>query len=307
MRTLFFIAIITFFSNFATAQVSVRATVDSTHMLIGDQLHLHLEVAVPSGAFVEPMRLPVRDSAAIEFLKGNSWDTLPGMLKKDLIFTAWDSGYLEVPPLPVVILGNGSRDSFFTNSILIRVDIPAVDSTLPGIKPIIEEPRKMEDYLPYAGGLLPVFVIAFFVWMMRPRAGQEELPSPAPVVYPAHEIALKKLENLKSEKLWQKGQLKNYHSQLTYIVREYLENRFGIQALEETTDEILHQMRNRRLGDLLTEKMTALLQTADLVKFAKATPPADYHDRAMTMAETFILETKPAAPAPAESNADNVA
>ncbi|MFQ5446939.1 MAG: hypothetical protein ACE5FF_08395, partial [Saprospiraceae bacterium] len=108
-------------------------------------------------------------------------------------------------------------------------------------------------------------------------------------------------------KRWQKGQLKAYHSQLTHIVREYLENRYGIRALEETTDEILHQMRNMNMGDMLTEKMTALLQTADLVKFAKAHPPADYHDRAMTMAETFILETKPATLTPAETDAEDVA
>jgi hypothetical protein len=307
MRNFIFIAAMSLLAHWATAQASAHATVDSTHMLIGDQMRLHLEVTVPPGTAVEPLRPPQDTASAIEFLGESPWDTLPGILKKDLIFTAWDSGYQQVPPLPVVFLLNGRRDSVFTASIPIRVEMPPADSTLTDIKPIIEEPVKIEDYLPYAGTLLTVLLIAFFVWMMRRHIAKKELPPPPPVILPAHEIAFEKLEALKKEKLWQRGQLKAYHSQLTYIVREYLESRYGIQALEETTDEILEQMRNMRLGDLLTEKMTALLQTADLVKFAKAQPPAGYHDRAMAMAETFILETKPAALTAAETGADDVA
>ena len=309
MRNLLLIAAISLFAHWATAQAGPqpRATVDSTHMLIGDQMRLHLEVAVPPGTAVELLRPPKDTASAIEFLGQSPWDTLPGTLKMDLVFTAWDSGYQQVPPLSVVFSENGRRDSLFTASIPIRVDMPPVDSTLADIKPIIGEPLKIEDCLPYAAILLTVLLIAFFVWMRRRHAAKKALPPQPAVILPAHEIAFQKLEALKKEKLWQRGELKAYHSQLTYIVREYLENRYGIQALEETTDEILEQMRSMKSEELLTEKLSALLQAADLVKFAKAQPPADYHDRAMTMAETFILETKPAALAAAGNEADDVA
>ena len=79
---------------------------------------------------------------------------------------------------------------------------------------------------------------------------------------------------------------------MTYIVREYLEGRYGIQALEQTTDEILGQMKGIQLSAELVPKMTRLLQTADLVKFAKAEPPADYHDNAHALGEEFVRATK---------------
>ncbi|MFQ5446510.1 MAG: hypothetical protein ACE5FF_06215, partial [Saprospiraceae bacterium] len=193
MRNFFFIAAISLSAHWAAAQVSLRATVDSTHMLIGDQMRLHLHVTVLPGTIVEPLRPPQDTSGVIEFLSESPWDTLAQALEKDLVFTAWDSGFLQVPALPVVFLQDGRRDSVFTTSIPIRVDMPATDSTLADIKPIIGEPVKIQDYLPYAGALLAVLLIAFVVWMLRRRAAKRKLPPPPPVILPAHEIALQKL------------------------------------------------------------------------------------------------------------------
>ena len=286
-----------FLVKIATAQVSAKATVDSTHMLIGDQMRLHLEVSQSQGVQVQPLNPVVQEGSAIEFLAQSKWDTLQAgstlRLRKDLLFTSWDSGYQRVPPIPVVYLQGSRRDTFFTNDIPIEVKMPQTDTTLADIKPIIEEPAKWQDYLLYITGVGVLLLAIILVLLLRKKKVRQSLPPPPPIILPPHEIALQKLEALKKQKLWQQGQVKEYHSELTYIVREYLENRFDIQALEQTTDEILEQLRKSDFDRALSEKLTSLLQTADLVKFAKAQPPTDFHDRAMMYVEEFILETKP--------------
>lgn len=287
----------------ATAQVSAKATVDSTNMLLGDQMRLHLDVSQEQGVQLLPINPPVPKDSTIEFLAQSRWDTLQTggtlRLRKDFIFMVWDSGYLRVPPIPVVYLQNGRQDTFFTNDIPIEVKMPTADTTLADIKPIIEEPANWQDYLWYIIGIGVLLLAIVLVLVLRKRKVRQNLPPPPPIILPPHEIALQKLEELKKQKLWQQGQVKEYHSELTYIVREYLENRFGILALEQTTDEILEQLRKSDFDRALSEKLTNLLQTADLVKFAKALPPADFHDQAMAYVEEFILETKPVA-TPAE-------
>jgi hypothetical protein len=297
MHKLFSILVFLFLAKTATTQVVAKATVDSTHMLIGDQMRLHLEVGHPADVIIQPLNPAVADST-IEFLGQSKWDTLQKngstlRLQKDLVFTAWDSGYLQVPPIPVVYLQGSRQDTVYTRNIPIEVIMPKVDTTLADIKPIIEEPAKWQDYLPYLLGITAMLAVVVVVIALRKRKTKKSLPSLPPVVLLPHEIALQKLAELKKQKRWQQGLVKEYHSELTYILREYLENRYGIQALEQTTDEILTQLKKPDLSTSLSEKLEHLLQTADLVKFAKAQPPLDFHDRAMAYVEDFILETKP--------------
>jgi hypothetical protein len=278
------------------AQVSVKATLDSTHLLIGDQMKLHLEVSHPPGYAVQPPDVKTYRDSTIEFLDQSTWDTLDrgAMLKlrRDLTLTAWDTGYLFVPPVPVQWSRSGETDTVFTEAIPIRVEAPKTDTTLADIKPIITEPAKWQDYLPYAALVLALGLIAWWFFVLRKKKTVDQPPPPTPVRLMPHELALQKLEALKKEKLWQQGRVKEYHSELTYIIREYLEQRFGITALENTTDEILGQLRRMRFEESLTAKLTTMLQTADLVKFAKAEPPADFHERAMAMSYDFVQATK---------------
>lgn len=297
MRCILVLLLSFFFVGKCLAQPKAKATVDSTRLLIGDQMPLHVDVVVQSGAELMLFDLESLSKSPVEFVRQTDWDTISEgqnlRLRKDLMFTVWDSGYHVVPPVPVVVLQNGVRDTAFTRDIPVEV-LTLNTPELADIKPIIEEPETWKDYLPM---LIPLAVLllaglAIFIGL-RMKTEQEALPPPPPPrKLPPHELAIRDLAFLRDEKLWEQGQVKAYHSRLTHIVREYLENRYGIQALEQTTDEILAQMRKAKLSDTLTEKMTALLQTADLVKFAKAEPPADYHERAMVMAVQFIEETK---------------
>ena len=101
-----------------------------------------------------------------------------------------------------------------------------------------------------------------------------------------------KLKQLQDQELWQKGEVKPYQSELTYIIREYIENRYTIPALESTTGEILKDLKKVEYPDELVDKMREMLQLADMVKFAKANPPIEMHDRLLNYALEIVDRTK---------------
>lgn len=288
-----------FFS--ANGQVRVRALVDSTTMLIGDQVHLQLEVTPSAGVRVaDPYWPPNNDT--LEFLALSKWDTLStGTLIYKAVFTLWDTGYQEVPPIGVPYSGNGISDTAWTERLIMEVLPPTDSLNLNDIKDIVREPALISDYLPYLLGVGVVILIALAIWFYRrPTKPKKEVPPPPPPK--PHEVALEKLAQLKAQKLWQQGEVKGYHSELTYIVREYLEGRFGIKALEETTDEIQDQLRKRNLPAELQQQLERILETADLVKFAKAQPTAEFHEHAFQSVQAFVERTRPVEAPPTEQS-----
>lgn len=265
-------------------------------MLIGDQFKLHLLVNhAPDVKILQVDLSKMKDVPEVEVIQQTAWDTLSQgaefVLKQDLTLMAFDSGAYFIPAIPFVYEQNGQQGTAMTNELLIEVAVPVIDSTyLAPIKPIIRESLSAEDFLP-VGIILAILALlgGLFYYFYQKR---NEVPPPPPVVIPAHEIALKKLTDLKQNKLWQKGEVKAYQSQLTFIVREYLEGRYNVQALESTTNEILTQLNPIHLSDDWKVKLKEMLQLADLVKFAKAEPPVEAHDRLMVYAEDFVLTTR---------------
>lgn len=109
---------------------------------------------------------------------------------------------------------------------------------------------------------------------------------------PAHITALSKLRVLRENRLWEQGAVKEYQSKLTYVIREYLENRFEIQGLESTTSEIKEALETKDFDQTHNASLTRILQVADLVKFAKAKPTDSMHEEFLDEAFRFVEETK---------------
>lgn len=293
------------------AQVSGKAEVDSASMSVGDQMRLRLELSVSKTTELKSVDLSVISADSVfEVLSESKWDTVGTTadklrLRKNMLLIAWDSGYYSIPSIPIAYKYGGKNDTFYTRKITMKIDFPQVDTTLADIKPIMKEPLKLQDFIWYIiGGIVLISVILFFV--LRKRKPVVVAPPPPVVQLLPHELALQQLDVLKKQQLWQSGSVKAYHSALTYIVREYLEKRYGILALEQTTDEILAQLRQRDFDFSLSQKLADVLQTADLVKFAKAQPTAEFHEQAMDYARHFILETKPAPTVAGANQQDNV-
>ena len=286
-------------SRLLTAQVVVSATLDSTEILIGDQVNLNILVNHDPNLRIKPIDYRKLDELKeVEVVEVQDWDTLSNtgeiIIEQKVVLTSFDSGAYWLPALPVQYMENGRLQTIQTEELPLTVTtIPVASDSieLEDIKPILREPMKLEDYLPYLGGAAALLLLAALLFYFSRNRPTEEAPA-VEIILPAHEIALQQLSALKAARLWQQGEVKAYQTQLTYILRQYLENRFGIKALESTTDEILHQLRSIDFDDSWKHKLSDMLQVADLVKFAKAKPPVDFHDRVLEDAVDFVNRTK---------------
>jgi hypothetical protein len=147
-------------------------------------------------------------------------------------------------------------------------------------------------YWPHAIGFLLV-LLALYLFIKKQKHQQikpEHIPRPAL----PHEWAENALLELAERKLWQSGEVKEHYTLLTAILREYLERRFGIHAMEQTSDEILAQLQLKQLSEILLQDTHDLLQVADLIKFAKADPGVDMHAAAIERVRSFVQQTIPA-------------
>ena len=184
---------------------------------------------------------------------------------------------LEVSPLFVAIPNVVNQDT--TQQIL-------------PIAPILEEAKSWEDFIWILYILIPLLIIGLIVWYVI-KSKQAPQPKLTTIIKkPAHVIASEKLNKLRQQALWESGEIKKYQSELTYTIREYLENRFDIKALESTTDQIDKSLKDKDLSITHENALREILQMADLVKFAKANPPADLHESFLNTAEGFVNDTK---------------
>ncbi len=123
---------------------------------------------------------------------------------------------------------------------------------------------------------------------------------------PAHVKALTALDHLDHEQLWQKGKVKEYHSKITGIVRNYFEDRFQLPALELTTTEQMEQLKKVSAAKIILEETNQFLNNADLVKFAKFIPMASVNEEMMKQAKDIVNKTIPVETATAEVEMQNV-
>lgn len=232
-----------------------------------------------------------------------AWDTLRSgntqLLVNKLMVIPWDEGVIRLPAVELSYQINGGSRVIRSNDVQLRVGAPlrpqntTSDSLeLAPIKPIRLEARTIADFLPLLLGLLTLGLIGFGVYYFISKRKKPTVVLPTTRRVAVHDWALQKLNALKEKELWQKGEVKSYQSELTFIVREYLENRYKIQALESTTPEILRQLKPLDFSEDHKNEIRQMLQMADMVKFAKAKPEVSVHDQIMDQARKFINRTQ---------------
>lgn len=289
---------------------SVSAALSKNEILIGDQIKMELDISYPEGMTFEVADLSgIEKTEGIELLNVYPVDTVPSnegnLLHQTLILTSFDSGQYLIPQIPVSFLRGEQRQTINTNTLLLIVNpYPVSQDTvqLQPIKGIIAEEKTIEDYLPILIGIGAVALLGFLGYFIYKRRQNKEEPAPVIIKRPPFEVAMEKIESLRSSKLWQQNKIKAYQSELTFILREYLEERFKIKALESTSDEIIEDLKKlEEVGEDWREELNKILQTADLVKFAKAIPPVEVHAAGLDKLEAFVIQTKPKPePEPAE-------
>ncbi len=271
LKILFFLFLI----STTTFSQKVSVVSDTTNIRIGEQFLFQILVKDTANV-IFPEKL--ENLTSLEIVENIKIDTFKNSLIKKYLMTGFDSGAFYIPSQQIFI----KNRAFLTDSILINVATVAVDTTkqkMFPIKAIQNEPLVYDDFKPYVVWLLLALlligvVIYYLVTHKKPTITEEEgIAALAPF-----EEAIEKLQELDTKLLWQNNEIKKYYSELTEIVRAYIEKELKIPALEITTHElvdILSDFNKAKTIDASKEtikKLNALLQEADLVKFAKSTP-----------------------------------
>ncbi|MCD6347853.1 MAG: hypothetical protein J7L96_10575 [Bacteroidales bacterium] len=281
-------------------EIKVESSIDTTRMLIGDQVNILLKVDQPKS---KSIAFPIfKDTLVnqLEILDVSGIDTAPAgdghlQLIQRLLVTSFDTGFYVIPSFYFV--DQETKDSFRTEVLPLEVLTMEIDTAkgIADIKLPFDVPLTFMEVLPYIiVGLLLAGLIILFIYIYKKR---KQKPEPVPVRVkpsePAHLWALRTLDKLASEKLWQKGKIKLYHSRLSEIIRSYIEFRFSITALEQTTAEILEACeKHSSITEELNHNLGELLELSDLVKFAKWQPLSDENERSLEIAYDFVLKTK---------------
>ena len=304
-RLSIFILVILWVVPVNAQEVRARARADSTHYLVGDWILVHIDLTHPPGTTFQPIvgdtlgNFSVVERQPLDHVSDTETRTA-------FVVSYYDSGNVVLPPMQFLYASVGDTTSrvVATNPLNFIVSTVAVDTSkeIKDIKPPVSISLTVAEIATYAGIILALLCAAYFGYRYWKKK-QEKRPIPQPYVPPpkaAHVIAFEKLGRLKDKKLWQQGLIKEYYSETTDIIREYIEQRFKVRALEQTTDEILEAMSVYNLPDGVTPSLESMLREADMVKFAKFQPSVPEHEELMTLAHSFVEKTK-ATPARAGS------
>lgn len=273
-------------------------------VVLGDHFDLVMEVEAQEGHDVAfPDLSEGFAEGRIELLKESDVDTVFRRentlgLRKRYKLTSFEPSSYRLDTLGVLTVSpEGVVDTLLQEvGLEMRVAMIPIDTTqttIYDIKRPMKAPVYFGEFAGYLGvGLLVAAVVAVLIYLIvraiRHRKGVEA-DRPAE---PPHIVAIRRLERLHNQKLWQNGRLKEYYSALTDILREYLDGRFGVGAMEMTSEEIIGHLRELNLTPKQLEAMSGLLRESDLVKFAKHRPEQEYHEAAYYDVYYFVEESK---------------
>ncbi len=305
LATIVFSILFSLVSTQLTAQV--KTSIDSTSVKIGEQITYKIEVEVDTTSFVV---FPEGQTfLPLEMIESYTIDTTKKDAKYNLIkkygLTQFDSGTYTIPKQKVII----DNKPFLTDSLLVEIKNIVVDTTKQGlydIKPIIAVEKSTGNWWKYLLLTLLIiglaaFLLYWFIWRKKPLTEEEEIALLPP--YDRAKLALQKLDNsgyLENE------EMKEYYSELTFIIRKYLDEKVYDRALESTTDELVSRLNLLKEGNQIElskediRNIETILKRADLVKFAKSEPDIALAEIDRKTIDLEIDQVKEALPEPTE-------
>ncbi len=280
---------------------------DRDSILIGEQVQLTLSIPydISQPHNIEWPKIGNKIGKNIEVLKVSPIDTTvvnkdedPNIFvqSRQLVLTSFDSGYFAIPPFNFKL----NSKVLSTQALLLKVGVPQVDmlEDFKPVKPIIEIEMTFADYVKaYWKWLALLVALVVLGWLLKRYLDKRKAmagltPEPKEKI-PPYEKAITQLSALKDKSLYQQGMVKEHYVQLTDILRDYIENQFDIQATDETTDEIINELRRINVHKKDRAKLSKVLRLADFVKFAKAKPTVIDTENALKNSFEFVERTKP--------------
>lgn len=277
-------------------QVRVQASTDAKEYTVGDYITLKIEVTHPEGVSVQ--KPPVKDSLKNAELLGFSLaegKKEGGKVTDVFSFTLakYDSGDVKIPSVNVIYSSKGKQSSVLTNALYVNVKPVKIDpqKEIKDIKDPVYISLPWWVYTLWVLAIIAVCTAAYYgyIFYKKKKAG---LPVIAPVVIKTpYESALDALAELRQKKLWQNGRVKEYHSEITFIIRQYFEIIYSVPALETTSSELLLNLKKTGCPSEVRDITLQFLNNADMVKFAKYIPIDHVNEEMMTQAEALVKKT----------------
>ena len=307
MNKLFFFLLVLLSSQSFAQSVTALASVDSSNFLVGDYINYTLEVRTPKD--IEITYPVITDSLdQVEIIKEYEPEVIESddlkAIRFHYIISYYDSSEVNIPSIAVEykIIGDTVTQVVFSNPVTFNVHTVEVSAEkgIEDVKPPITIP--IDWKLVLLGILIGLVVsgVAYYLYRRYKKKKSEEPVEKKIIKIPAHIKALTELDNLEKEQLWQKGLIKDYHSNITGIVRGYFEERFELPALELTTSESMSELRKVNDAEIIFETTNRFLNNADLVKFAKFIPLDSVNEEMMTQAKEIVNQTIPEEPVEVE-------
>lgn len=283
--------------------ISIKASLDSAYILMGQQTTLHLEIIQDynvAGHLINNNTDTI--TKAVEIVAAPKTDTIDlgnnrCQIIREIIIQSFDSGLYTLPPFLYV----AGHDTIQSNALALKVIPVSVDSlqTIHDYHNVESPNTRFYDYLPdfitdYWWVFVVLLLIATGIYVYIKYLKKGEIPLlPKKKEIPPHELAIQQLSQLRDERLCERGQEKDYYTRLTDILRVYLDKRFGINAMEMTTTQIVSILNDFEETKQPNKYMRQILEIADFVKFAKVRPLPDDNTKSYQSAVQFIEETKP--------------
>lgn len=300
-RYLFLITLLVTLAGRVTAQsVTVDATIDSLQILIGEQAKIKLQVSLDTdkrAVFPVYTDTLVRGVEIIDVAKPDTQllnDGRRSLITQEYTITSFDSALYYLPPMEVTV----DNKPYRSKALALKVYSMPVDTLHPdqffGPKTVMQAPFAWEDwYITIACVLLFVPFLLLLIYLVKRIRDNKPIIRKVKVEpkLPPHQLAMQEIERIKNEKVWQKGEPKEYYTELTDTLRVYIKERFGFNALEMTSSEIIDKLLEMKDKEAISD-LRELFQTADLVKFAKHNPMMNENDANLINAIDFINETK---------------
>ena len=291
------------------SQVTITASIDSLQLLIGEQAQVKVEVSCPTESRLIMPGYPNHTlMEGIEIVGEVKTDTQYLNKRSHMIVTqsytvtSFDTAFYCIPPFEVLVDSVAyTSNPLALNVMTFDIDTAAVEAIFP-IKDVIQHPITFVEALPLSGSVVLIAVLCFLIPYLLGRY-KDNKPILRRVTIepklPPHQVALQEMERIKGEKSWQKDDVKQYYTELTDALRQYMEERFGFYAMEMTSDEIIARLEELPDKEWIDE-LRQLFQMSDLVKFAKYKPLINENDMNLINAIDFINKTKVESMVPAE-------
>lgn len=281
-------------------ELEYGVTLDTNYMLIGDQQQLIFKVRGDGGVRVLFPQLKDTVVSGVEIISGPVRDSVrekdgKWLFEEKYVITAFDTGVYVIPPFPLTIENEEYNNILRTESVAFAVNTFQVDPQKGNYDIVMpkDAPWTFAEILRYLlwGLAVMAFLAAAILLYLRYRK-KGDLFVPKKEVIPPHVKAIRALDGIREDKLWQIGKEKEYYTRLTDVVRVYMDEELGVPAMEQTSSETLHSLEECVEVEASERgNLAEMLATADFVKFAKFTPLADENTRHLNTAYDFVRAT----------------